>query len=779
VSYDPKKFGAKCDSCPIKCNPVPPRSASSSLAIIADQPGSAEENAGRPFAGHFGNHVRRALKATSTSAHLTSAILCKPDRVLTAKEEKKAMLACKPRLERELKRANIRTACAIGRQAFLSTVGIGEVKNWMGAPLEGMHGIQVIPMPWPGNAAMLPVFRLWINRAVHLNRGSLRPWKWPALPYDDPSTYALEDLKRPLDAIYEAKEPVAIDIETAGSDPLTAPILCIGFSNGQNTVTLWWPIQDPGLEKTARAILKELPTIAHNGMHDVVGLEAQGYAMDNYYFDTLLAHAIVAPQIAHDLGFASSCYFHMPRWKTAFKAHAKAKYKHTGLRAFTDGPRNELMFYNGKDAYMTAILYKKLKKSLQDTHNGQALFDDLMLYSRIAMRMKLHSVKIDLDKREEHRVELQKRVDVAREQFKALVNGKYRPGLNGQARCLSKLFFEDLGCPVITRSAETNQPSLDAQALQSRAAGVDAYASACARAILAIRKPYTLLATYVDGLDLKEKTYIQPEWKPWGTVTGRWSSKEPNFQNWPKKMRDMAVVRRPENWIVAADYSQMELRIVAALAQDPLLLEWYANNEDVHTITAKMLFNTGIVTKGQRNLAKAVEFSFNYNISTDVTTVWKKLAESYPKLTIWQLKGLRKKWFNAHPAIRHWQLAQIKLAESQGFIEEKLSGRREYFHGGHVDPNQVLNFPVQGFAGTLMNRALVALDKEIRWGEEGIIAQVHDAAYLEGPDPERLAGLLNKHMYQTISYEGFDIEFPIDVEIGKNLLELEPYGDTA
>ena len=108
----------------------------------------------------------------------------------------------------------------------------------------------------------------------------------------------------------------------------------------------------------------------------------------------------------------------------------------------------------------------------------------------------------------------------------------------------------------------------------------------------------------------------------------------------------------------------------------------------------------------------------------------------------------------------------LKHAREEKFVEEPLSGRREYFHDGLIEPNKVVNFPIQGAAGTLVNRAITSLDKQISWTDESILFQVHDELVLEGPDQSRLSKLLKEHMNQSFTYNGNTLRFPIECKAG-------------
>jgi len=408
---------------------------------------------------------------------------------------------------------------------------------------------------------------------------------------------------------------------------------------------------------------------------------------------------------------------------------------------------------------------------------GPERYECLKELDTIAMTMRRNGVCVDLTKLQEHRSKLTSRNKEIQDLLPDILLGS-----SGKTHNARDWFFKKKGIKPLGYT-ETGSPIFDGEVLTTLSKHEDTDISKTAKLVLEFTQNATLLSRYINGLPLTGNK-IFPTWKVWGTITGRWASSDPNFQNWPGEMLDMIIPRKEENHIVGADYSQLELRIVAILSEDIKLLNYYKNNDDVHTITAKeVLFglsNTqwAALTKAQqkqfRNVAKTMEYAFNYNASEDVTTVWKTVVIDLPTVTIEQVKFMRKRWFQAHPWITRWQDSVLKKANEEYYTEEILSGRREYFHNKIVEPNKALNFPVQGFGGELMNRAIKKIAKELRMGEY-LIAQIHDAAYLEGPDPIRLREILNKAMNQTISLENGIVSFPIEVKYGKNMKDLKEF----
>jgi len=775
--FSAEALGAKCSECPLKgqAQLAPLTNHRPKLVIVGEVPGAREIETNTPLAGAAGYALKQSLRKCKfplSDIYKTNAILCQPPqgRKLKGKEWNKALECCRPRLEAELVPFKGLPILALGNRAMQSITGKAKVSGWWGAPhtaLPPFHASVVMPSMHPSAAlqkpGLLPVLDVFVSRACALARRQPLTWQWGNI-YTQEDDAAIRAALR----ILASGEPVGVDVETAGVDPLTSPLITIGVSTADTAVNTMWPPKNEQLGQFILDILaSDAVKVMHNGQHDALTLQHNDITLGGRHFDTMLAHSIVAPEVPHDLGFVACVEFPANRWKTEFRVEGDVK----GSERFTAANADELKEYNAKDAMMTVRLHARLKKHLDNTHKGWGLFNHAMEMYFVAMNMRDGGAKIDVAAVAAHKQVLEGKMAEQAATFQNLTKDlpvQPRIGVGGAHPDLKKFFYGTLGVQPKFFSKETGEPSLDVNALERIVADESPQIKEFARPLLAYRKAHKLVSTYVNNLELDVGNYLHIEWKLHGTVTGRWSS-SPNFQNWPKAMRNMVIPRRDKGWIVQADYSQLELRIMAILANDEKLLEWYANNEDVHTKTAQALFGTQSVTKAQRNMAKTIEYGFNYNISDDVTTVWRALVVNCPDLTMAQVKKMRETWFKEHPAIAKWQLEQIRKAEESKYVEEPISGRREYFHDSRVDPNKVLNFPVQGFAGTLMNRAVVDCAKGVDWSQHFIIAQVHDALYIDTTDVPYVAGLLKRTMEQEIELNGAKMKFPIDLQVSKNM----------
>lgn len=251
------------------------------------------------------------------------------------------------------------------------------------------------------------------------------------------------------------------------------------------------------------------------------------------------------------------------------------------------------------------------------------------------------------------------------------------------------------------------------------------------------------------------------------------------------RRRDVVMprFRTKHNFVVQADYSQLEVRIVALLSQDDVLLDWFRRGVDVHTHTAKIIFDltdeqwADIMRKDpdhgkrMRTMAKKGRHAANYGV--EAGTLWKQLLPEWEGLPYQAVTRFLKGFHQLHRRLGIYQKAQYEKARKHGYVEMPVSGRRFHFHG-NVEPAKVYNLPPQGTAADIINLAIEGLFEDMQIDEwtgtndhhESIIAQVHDALVLQGPDPFRLKSLLHKHMEQDVTIGEHTLKFPIDVEVG-------------
>jgi DNA polymerase I-like protein with 3'-5' exonuclease and polymerase domains len=413
-----------------------------------------------------------------------------------------------------------------------------------------------------------------------------------------------------------------------------------------------------------------------------------------------------------------------------------------------------------------------IKKRLKKLHRGEELSANLHLLSDLAMRMRERGILVDRGSFDEHRRNLTDAMQREREGFDSLGLPAVL-GANGMDRSLKKLFFNTFGIKPRTYSKKSGEPELNAETLKILSGHNDLTVRTAASKVLNFRQFGKLLATYIDGIPLDAKDVVHPCWSPHRAVTGRWGCSEPNAQNIPAKMRNI-LMSRPNSYFVAADFKQLELRIFAVLTGDQRLIDAFNTNAEIHLDRARRIFDDPTINKerDEYKLCKNLTYGILYGAGAD--KLWRTLLPKFPATPFRMVTRFMKVFFEDHPAAKEWQIEQIRKAEELHFVEDPLSGRREYFHLGRIEPSKVLNFPIQAAAGTLLNRAALAIDKELRWDSgEGLLLAVHDELVTEGPDVERLVEVANRCMTQRVTLNGFTLEFPVDIEVGQNWRDMD------
>lgn len=796
MTFNPQACGAVCTKCPLggQHNPVPPRLPTTPrplLAIVGEAPGENEELQKEPFVGESGYLLDRAIFRAQAlyrasldrrNLHITNAVLCRPLRALSNDGWATAIECCRPRLLKELHHSRHVLTC--GAVPLRSLTGKKAPIPWAGGPIQTSQGLNrhtVWPTVHPAftmrSSGWVPVFFWHVARAFGAALGIAAPWKWPPIVMR-PGRASLTMLRRLLKS-----EWTSWDTETIGDGPWT--IMALGVGDEHGAVSLPFHSYDTkkygrvrGLDqypshKEHLEILKELwtsttPKVFQNGQFDLPVLDSVLGECGNFAEDSLMAHAAVAPQLKHDLGLQMAIEFPAERYKTIFGETKDAK----GGESFVRRPPPVLRTYNGKDVLSVPLLLKRYRGHFETVPKSKETYELFMdLTRRAAIPMKKRGVLINLNTREELRTTLKSSVAGALEGVRSLTAQVGMPEINPRSPLqLQELFFRRLGLQVTRRSEETGAPSLDEDALHDIIAG-DGQGKEIARGILKFRQYDKLLSTYIEGLPFRQENgvaSVHPTWNVQGARTGRWASQEPNCQNIPPGMRKMFVAR-PGQWMIEADFSQLELRVLAQLANVKTLKEWYQRGFDVHTLNAKALFGEG-AGKKERKLAKSFVYGLGYGGSDQ--TIWEALVLDFPHIRVEDVTRLRDQYFGTHVEIMPYQEGLFQGAKRDGYVEMPLSGRRLYFYG-RVKRTEVCNYPIQGTAADLINgyngqSPTLKIMDGLRWNTEGALFQVHDALYLEGPDPKRLAELLLQNLSQTTVVNGVSMTFPVDLKVGRN-----------
>lgn len=543
---------------------------------------------------------------------------------------------------------------------------------------------------------------------------------------------------------------LSLDTETTSTDPMRAELvgLSLAFEAGQG---YYLPVgHRTGEEQLpAREVLEALQPvltsaqvakIGHNLKYDALVLENQGISVAPLTFDTMIAAWLVQPE-SYNLGLKELAEAYLGVQMTHIEELiGKGKNQLTMDRV----PVSSVAAYAAADAEICLRLMPLLRERLEQV-NAVRLFEEIeMPLVPVLGMMERNGVMLDVPFLKQMSHELTSRlVQIEKDIFQVV---GYSFNLNSTQQ-LSKVLFETLKLEPPDRRKKTTSGHF------STSAGVleelrDQHP--VVEKILEYRELAKLKSTYVDALpqQINPRTgRVHTSYNQTGSVTGRLASSDPNLQNIPTRTETGRLVRNafiaaPGYRLLSVDYSQIELRIVAHMAQDEAMLAAFRAGLDIHAATAAAIYGVELeqVTKEQRRHAKAINFGLIYGMSAF------GLHRS-TGLTLAEAENFVKAYFQQFPGVKAFLDGLRRQAARQGYVETLL-GRRRYFPNLKSNANpalrareerEAINAPVQGTAADIMKLAMVRLPPALKEASLGarMLLQVHDELVLEVPENER------------------------------------------
>lgn len=522
-----------------------------------------------------------------------------------------------------------------------------------------------------------------------------------------------------------------------------------------------------------------LPKYAHNAKFDIEALYHAGVQVEGVTFDTMLAAALLDKRKGlKDLAFYE---LRLPEPMTAIEdLIGKGKNQVT----FAEVPIGPATAYAAADADMTMRLFEALRPQLEALPKVNDIFNKLeMPLIPVLVRMEAAGIGIDADYMRNLGRDLGERLRGLEQEIYAYNDNM--PFNIGSGQQLSSVLENKVGLDFSSmEKTKTGQYSLTAITFDSLREKNNEHPNVrIVDLILEHRQLTKLKSTYVDSLPElvnKEDGRIHTTYSQLGSATGRLASLDPNLQNIPTRTEEGRAIRRgfvakPGHKFVAADYSQIELRILAHITKDENLINTFKEGRDIHAATASGLFNVSQdkVDKNQRRVAKTVVFGVIYGISSF------GLA---PRIngTRSEAQALIDALFARFPGIRAYIDRTLSEGRRDGYVQSLFGRRRnmpELKTGGprrQAAEREAINAPIQATAADIMKIAMIRVDEALRREnmKTRILLQVHDELILEAPDDEveRAADLVCREM------EGaFTISVPlgVDVESGENWLEMK------
>ncbi|QXP72030.1 DNA polymerase I [Polaribacter sp. R2A056_3_33] len=570
---------------------------------------------------------------------------------------------------------------------------------------------------------------------------------------------------------------VCFDTETTGLRALEVELIGIAFSY---EVGKGYYVSFPENQEETKAILEEfrpfftsdaIEKIGHNLKYDIKVLSNYEMPVKGKLFDTMIAHYLINPDMRHNMDMLAETYLNYQPVSIVDLIGKKGK-NQLSMRVVPVADQTE---YAVEDADITFQL-KQLFTGELESGNVSTLFNTIELpLVSVLTAMEIEGINIDIDFLKELSVALTDDINRLEKNIYEQAGEEFNIASPKQ---LGIVLFEKMELVKKPKKTKTGQYKTGEDILSFLAKD-----HKIIRDIQEYRQYKKLQSTYVDALpnEVNPKTgRIHTEYMQAVAATGRLSSNNPNLQNIPIRTERGKEVRksfipRDENYVLlAADYSQIELRIIAALSEEENMMEAFKNGEDIHASTAAKVFNVPLdeVTREQRSNAKTVNFGIVYGVSAFGLSNQTDLSRS-------EAKELIDTYYETYPKLKAYMSAQVDFAREHGYVETILN-RRRYLKDinsrnamvrSGAERNAV-NAPIQGSAADIIKLAMINIHN--RFEKEGfkskMLLQVHDELVFDAHKDEL------EIIRPIIKYEmenAFKMSVPLDVEmgIGENWLQ--------
>ena len=528
------------------------------------------------------------------------------------------------------------------------------------------------------------------------------------------------------------KEIISLDTETTNTDAMSAELVGMSFSYAENQA-FYVPV--PKDREEAQKIVDKLKPVFENEKsikvgqnikYDMIVLANYGVAIKGQMFDTMIAHYVLQPELHHGMDYLAEVYLKYDTIKIEELIGAKGK----NQRNMRDLSPTDIYKYACEDADVTLKLKNILEKELE-TNGVKELFEEIeMPLVPVLAYIERNGVRIDTEALKETSRHFTIRMREIEEEIYKLAGMEFNVSSPKQ---VGEVLFDRLKILEKAKKTKTGQYVTSEEVLESLKGKHQ-----IVEKILDYRGLKKLLSTYVDALPelINPKTgRIHTSFNQTVTATGRLSSSNPNLQNIPVRDDDGKEIRKafiPDDGceFFSADYSQIELRIMAHLSEDDNMIEAFREEQDIHAATAAKIYKINIdeVTREQRSKAKTANFGIIYGISVF------GLAERL-NVDRKEAKELIDGYFENYPKVKAYMDESIRSARDKGYIET-IFKRKRYLPDinsrnavvrGYAERNAI-NAPIQGSAADIIKVAMIRIYK--RFMDEGIkskmILQVHD-----------------------------------------------------
>lgn len=571
---------------------------------------------------------------------------------------------------------------------------------------------------------------------------------------------------------------VSFDTETTSTNSMVAELVGISFSY-EKAKGYYIPFNPKEKEKSQKFIELLRPffenenilKVGQNLKYDCKVLRKYDIEVKGTLFDTMIAHYLINPDARHSMDILAETELNYKPVSIESLIGKKGK----NQKLFSSVPIEEQKEYAVEDSDITLQLKDKFKPQLTQD-NLEKLFDKIeMPLMKVLVDMEWEGINLDIIALNNMSKELVEELIHLETEIYSLAGEKFNISSPKQ---LGDIIFDKLKLGNKPKKTKTGQYATGEDVLLKLA-----HKHKIIDLLLEYRQLQKLKSTYVDALpnEVNPQTgRVHTTFAQTVAATGRLASNNPNLQNIPirtergQEVRKAFIAKDKNHKIISADYSQIELRIIAAMSKDPAMIASFNHGEDFHKATASKVFHIpmGQVTREQRSQAKTVNFGIIYGVSAFGLSEQTGLSRS-------ESKSLIDAYYEAYPVLKEYIAEQVQTARKNGYVETLL-GRRRYLpdiHSGnsvvrsHAERNAV-NAPIQGTAADIIKIAMIQIHELLneRKYRTKLLLQVHDELVFDAPDEEikEVSALIKKTMENSVKIE---VPLIVDIGVGPNWLD--------
>jgi DNA polymerase-1 len=592
-------------------------------------------------------------------------------------------------------------------------------------------------------------------------------------------TVASAQERTELVGLLQGQSAFAVDLQTSSLDSKEARLIGLAFSFKPHS-GFYVPLPQDELE--ANKILNEfkqvlaseqIEKVGHNLKFDLAVLKWRGLAVGGKLFDTMIAHSLIEPDLRHSMDYLSEVYL---RYSPIPVGKLVGDAREDQLNIANVLP-DKIAEYAAEQADVIWQLRTELEPLLKEKGQERVFYEIESPLLPVLVDMEFEGIHLDSAALADFAAQLAKEIDEQEKNICRLAGTNFN--LNSP-RQLGQILFDVMKICAAPRKTKSGQYSTDEQTLLALAPDHE-----IVRRLMDHRAATKLKSTYADALPVAiwpRTGRVHTTYNQVMTATGRLNSQNPNLQNIPirtergQEIRKAFVPRSGEYLLLSADYSQIELRIIAALSHEPGLLEAFKSRTDIHTATAAKVYGVfpELVTSEMRRKAKMVNYGIAYGISA---------------FGLAQRLGIPRKeaaeiidqYFKQFPGIRQFMDDTIAFARKNGYVET-VTGRRRYLRDIRSSNNTIrsaaernaINAPIQGTAADMIKLAMILIHQELtaRKLKTRMLLQVHDELVFDLFKPEESAV---RTVVEDKMKHAIKLEVPIEVEVGVGKTWLEAH----